>query len=629
MSAERITPREPPASPDGWPHQDVPPGNEAAGKRDGPHAASKSEERMVQLERTLPAIEAENAELKRALDAATLRARELGRALEFERRRRDAFAAALRATTQSARSFAWWLMWPFHVLPRIIDSKWQELRSPPPRRGQSAQEPDLSALAAQIALPSPPEPDVSVIIPAFGKVKYTFRCLISITRHAPQAAIEVIVLEDASGDPDVQYLRSVANLRLVENEYNLGFVRNCNLGAQIAKGRYIHFLNNDTEVTAGWLDQLIAVFHSRADAGIVGSKLLYPNGTLLEAGGIVWRNASTSNFGGGDNPQRPAYNYLRETDYVSGASLLIERALFQALGGFSEIYDPAYCEDVDLAFKVRAAGRKVYYQPRSVIVHSEGVSHGKDVTGGISSVFRPLNQARVLERWGKVLIAEHAPPGEDMFKAREHGILAKSALVIEHLPPQAQRDSGLPATMLLMRLLIAAGYRVKFLPHDLIIEAARRQALEDIGVEMICEIGSTRRGVDRWFRRNGRFLDMVLLIGDASARSLSTVRRHTAARVIYYGTQEGGRDKEQLQRLWREADCVICRSEEEAAPVRASAPRTEVAIVPATLCEALDGSRPCTTARAVETLFDDPSRQAAREQLLRAIASQPDHRSSG
>ena len=167
-------------------------------------------------------------------------------------------------------------------------------------------------------------------------------------------------------------LAAVPGIRLIVNPSNLGYLRSCNTAARVAKGEFLLLLNNDTQVLPDWLDPLLLPFRSRSDVGAVGSKLLYPDGRLQEAGCIVWDDGSGWNFGRLDSPDRPAYNYLREVDYCSAASLLVPRALFNEMGGFDERYAPAYCEDSDLAFRLRERGYKVLYQPRSRIVHHEG-----------------------------------------------------------------------------------------------------------------------------------------------------------------------------------------------------------------------------------------------------------------
>src|SRR4029077_988518 len=236
----------------------------------------------------------------------------------------------------------------------------------------------------------------------------TLHCLASIAAHPPAAAIEVIVVDDATPDGSTECLGSVPGIRLIINPINLGYLRSCNAAARVAKGEFLLLLNNDTQVLADWLDPLLLPFRTRSDVGAVGSKLLYPDGRLQEGGCIIWDDGSGWNFGRLDRPDRPAYNYLREVDYCSSASLLVHRALFLALGGFDERSVPAYCEDSDLAFRLREHGYKVLYQPRSHIVHHEGISYGRSLTGSVKSC-RMRNQQTFQERWLGVLSRQHLP----------------------------------------------------------------------------------------------------------------------------------------------------------------------------------------------------------------------------
>jgi GT2 family glycosyltransferase len=185
-------------------------------------------------------------------------------------------------------------------------------------------------------------------------------------------------------------------------------LRSCNRAAAEAGGQYLLFLNNDTQVQEGWLDHMLALFDADEQAGLVGAKLLFPNGQLQEAGAVIWRDASGYNYGRCDDPGKPEYNFVREVDYCSGACLLIKTALFRQLGGFDDLHAPAYYEDTDLAFRVRQAGKKVLYQPQAVVVHHEGVSHGTDIRHGIRA-YQAANKAKFCGRWRKELEEFHYP----------------------------------------------------------------------------------------------------------------------------------------------------------------------------------------------------------------------------
>ena len=129
----------------------------------------------------------------------------------------------------------------------------------------------------------------------------------------------MIVVDDCSTDNTRELIKAITGIKYQRQKSNGGFIESCNTGAKLAKGQYLMFLNNDTVVYDNWLDSLCEVFNSYPDAGLVGSKLVYPDNQLQEAGGIVFADASGWNYGRLGQVDEPWYNHIREVDYCSGA----------------------------------------------------------------------------------------------------------------------------------------------------------------------------------------------------------------------------------------------------------------------------------------------------------------------
>lgn len=426
-------------------------------------------------------------------------------------------------------------------------------------------------------------PRVSIIVLAYGNLPVTLRCLHAIAAHTTCGAPEVMVIEDHSGDVVMRQLAGVTGLRYLENVSNLGFVRSCNTAAANARGELLCFLSNDTEVTNGWLEPALQLFNRFTDCGAVGAKLVFPDGRLQQAGGIVWRDGSAWNFGGDDDPGHARYNYVREVDYCSGAALLVRHAVFNDFGGFDEAYMPADYVDIDLAFRFRQRGLKTYYSPRSVVIHHKGASHGADPSGGIKR-FQARNRMMFRQRWQTVLERRHYRSGQDVFRAREHARHRRILLFMDHTLPQPDRDAGSRALLQTMLVMTRMGFLVKFWPDDQMYAAKQSRTLEEAGIEVIIE-GPTAGAFTGYLDKIGGDIDFAVLSRPNFARPyIEALRRNSRARLIYFGhdlhfkrmqaqadlTGSAGDRDAALQMeatekaLWERADSVIYPSFEEA-----------------------------------------------------------------
>src|SRR5690554_3942407 len=350
------------------------------------------------------------------------------------------------------------------------------------------------------------EPLLSIVIPVYGQHETTYACLKSIADNPPSIPYEVVIADDCSPQPAAEALAMVTGIRIWTAGVNQGFVGNINSGAEFAQGEYLVLLNNDTVVAPGAFDRLLATFSEHDNVGLVGAKLLNRDGTLQEAGGIIWRDGSGWNYGRDQDAQDPRFNYVRDVDYCSGAALAIKRDVFLQMGGFDTYYAPAYYEDTDLAFRVRDKGLRVLYQPAAEIYHLEGVSHGRDESSGVKA-YQLSNSKKFYQRWQSVL-ENHAENAVDPDN-QAHRASRGNVLVIDACMITPDQDSGSIRMLNLLKLIKAEGYHVTFVADNLEYRKKPVDELQAAGVEVLHN--QWAGSVGRVLRKRGASLQSILV----------------------------------------------------------------------------------------------------------------------
>jgi len=219
---------------------------------------------------------------------------------------------------------------------------------------------------------------ISIIIPSYNNFLLISKCILSILKFDSIVTHEIIIADNASSKDTsqyLQYLQKTTPIRIIFNQSNLGFAKACNQGAKIANGNHLIFLNNDTEVTHGWVEELTRCILADPRIGVVGCKLLYPDNTIQHAG-VAFSSVKVHHLYRNFHPEHPATNTSRQLQAVTGACMLVPRKLFLFLGGFDEAFINGF-EDLDFCFRARSKGFKVVYTPKSVVIHHESKTPGR------------------------------------------------------------------------------------------------------------------------------------------------------------------------------------------------------------------------------------------------------------
>jgi len=362
---------------------------------------------------------------------------------------------------------------PLHSLPyrlvmralvdvlRVEIAVSKRFRRPNSRRRTTEHVRRIQRDARPLQFPDVGAPRVAVVVPVYNNWSVTADCLRSLLMTSNETSFRVVVVDDGSSDETREQLRSIAGITVIGDGENHGFLRAVHAGVDATSEEFVVLLNNDTIVTDRWLDALVQTADADATVGIVGSMLLYPDGILQEAGSLIFNDGRGINYGKGDLPARAWYQFPREVDYCSGASLLIRRATWDATGGFDLDFAPAYYEETDLAFAARAAGYRVMYQPRSVVFHLEGESYGRDDNPKRMALLE-RNKARLLEKWGEQIQSHEAPAIQNRAGAAWRSSRGRLLLVDTNVP-ETDKDSGSIRMFEVVRVLRNLGYAVTFM----------------------------------------------------------------------------------------------------------------------------------------------------------------------
>lgn len=225
--------------------------------------------------------------------------------------------------------------------------------------------------------------------------------------------VEMVIVANGTPAPALIALEKRQDVVLVRSPVNHGFSGGCNLAVRCTRGERLVFINDDVTVSPGWLEGLHRALDRDPDVAVVGTKVLLTDDRLQEAGGVLWRDGSTSGVGRGRAPSSTAFSVPRIVDYVSFCCAMVRRSAWREAGGFDERYFPAYYEDLDLCVTLSGLGWKVMYEPTAVVHHTEGGSASRHFRHFLSQ----RNQAKFVAKWEALLSGYESPPATDADRA--------------------------------------------------------------------------------------------------------------------------------------------------------------------------------------------------------------------
>jgi GT2 family glycosyltransferase len=396
-----------------------------------------------------------------------------------------------------------------------------------------------------LALPRADRPLVSVVMVTFGGWDLTRRALEAIREHTVLPFEVVIVDNPTPEDVAARLRREVEGAEVIENDHNAGFGPAANAGAARGQGTYVAFLNTDTVVGPGWLEPLVETLERDHRAAAAVPLFLNEDGTVQEAGGLLFGDGSTLMYGFGGDPGDRSYRFRRYVDYGSAACLVLRRSEFLGAGAFDPAFLPAYCEDVDLQLRLRESGRRTVYEPTSRVVHVRFGSSGLDESTAARLVEK--NAAILRERWGHVL-ADRPPPLEPGVPEVAHRVIAaRDADALARILVVAPSP---PATLLEALCRRHPLGRITFLATD-DVEDATAETLMRQGIE----VAGPMDDPDSWFRaRRFHYTVVLSALAEPPLSVAASLEEHQAQAPVLPCGDDAGSAVDALQSVGVLAD---------------------------------------------------------------------------
>jgi GT2 family glycosyltransferase len=420
-------------------------------------------------------------------------------------------------------------------------------------------------LTAEIVLPTAASPRVSIIILAWRHDHHLWRCLEAITEAGSAIPFEVIILLNGATPAVTAVVDRTEGARVIRSPVNLGFAAGCNRARAAARGELLLLLNDDTEVEPGWMEALVRTVDD-SGAAAVGSRVLFADGTLQEAGCIIWRDGGTATVGRGSRDEDGCYDYLRPVHYCSACSLLVRAAAWDAVGGFDEGYFPGYFEDADFCLRLRQEGLTVLYQPAARVRHHESAS----LESSYKAFVLRRSRTRFSDRWRHVLPRFPHPEAPDALeRAVQLARGPRRALLVGERCGDAARE------------LSRSGWAVTV--HAAHIEEDHR-SLAAAGVEHV------REDLGRHLRAPSRAYDAVIVAGVEPFEAWAPLIRAAQPATTLMSDLRGSGARGSLAVT---ADGIVTASEADAGALRArnAGARVWVGTGPPSWDAVLDGTR--------------------------------------